>query len=746
MAHVPPKVSLKDLEDFSTVLEFRENPVYAAQLILNRDYDPQQALAVWGMWTHPYSMLDWGRGCGKCVAGDSLVTLADGSQVRIDALFNAQQASIQYEKKEWWAIIDEPLIVKSYDKTKKKFVNRQVQTILKQKITEDLYRITLAGGRQITCTKIHKLLNAKGEWVEAQHVGHGEALACYSDNGRVHNLKVEDIEILNQCEEFQYVYDLSVVDLKNYVANGIVAHNTTMAADVEILSALLYPGTTSMVVSHSMKGAKLVFDELIKTWTRSQIVRDSTPKRPTKGNDLCEMPFNSINPGTGQITIIKGIAADINNDGASIRGNRVSRCLHIDEWIFLPQDLINGAVMPCASTTDDPTRPEYDLNLTRFMFTCSSGYTYMEAYKRMETFRKFFMFPEKYTEFAYDRNGKPQYFYHNLNYEKITKPGILNHENIKMWKATFPVQKFNTEVLAKWESESGSWYNAKSIKGDPETNGRDTGIWVKSKQDERAAYRTSDRSGEYVYILAVDFAERQDETGICLIRVTPNKLYIAETNGYKYTSQEEAAEIIRGYFDKYEIHTLVMDPGGGGTGVGSYLKATKIRQNTLTGKLEPFFPIYPIEDKWLSKKGESIPPGARRMLEYITFSSTAGLSNLTDLNTTLRSLIESKALVVAEDGPEEFTERVKVLMDQIIAIEAEPIVTAGKNKEHAKQAADKGRYSFISRILKDRWAALLICAHQAMIVQAEMNMVTEDEDPGVIVLPSIYDPFGGSYY
>jgi hypothetical protein len=85
-------------------------------------------------------------------------------------------------------------------------------------------------------------------------------------------------------------------------------------------------------------------------------------------------------------------------------------------------------------------------------------------------------------------------------------------------------------------------------------------------------------------------------------------------------------------------------------------------------------------------------------------------------------------------------------MDQIIAIEAEHITTTAKNKEKANQAADKGRYSFISRILKDRWAALLIGVHQSMIVQAELNMVEEEEDPGVYLLPNIYDQFGGYDY
>jgi hypothetical protein len=89
-------------------------------------------------------------------------------------------------------------------------------------------------------------------------------------------------------------------------------------------------------------------------------------------------------------------------------------------------------------------------------------------------------------------------------------------------------------------------------------------------------------------------------------------------------------------------------------------------------------------------------------------------------------------------------------MEQIIGIEAVPI-SETKNKEAAKQAADKGRYKFTSRILKDRWAALLIGVHQAIITQAEMNIYEEEEDPGVLLLPSIYnsgdyDPYGGYSY
>lgn len=737
------------------ILELRENPVYAAQLLLNRDYDPQQALAIWGMWTHPYSMLDWGRGVGKCVSGSTKIRLADDSLVTIKELYDKQSTCLAYEPNEWWAVMDEPLFVRAYDIKKKKLVNRQVLTILKQKVTENFIKITMDNDEEIVCTKIHKFLELETmDWIEAKKLRVGSQLVSLNEDNKLAVYGVRSWEVIKSSKE-EFMYDLMVVGLKNYIANGFITHNTTMASDVEVLSGLLYPGSVSMVVSHSMKGAKLVFDELIKTWMRSPVVQEATPKRPTKGNDLCEMPFNSINKSTGQQTLIKGVAADINGDGASIRGNRVSRCLHIDEWIFLPQSLIDGAVIPCASNQIEAATPEYDLNLTRFIFTSSSGYTYMEAYKRMETFRKFFLDPEKYAEYAIDeKTGKPKYFYHNLNYTKITKNGILNQDNIKMWKATFTFSKFNTEVLAHWESESGSWYNSVDIKGDPEDPKKEKrGIWISTREDFDAKIeQPRDNNGKlvkddrYAYVIGIDPAEQQDETGVALIRVTPDRLYIADTQGYENTTMPEVAEIIRMYMDQYNIVSIALDPEGGGrAGVIPELKTTKVRHNTLTGKLEPFFPVYPIHGAKELKKTESIPPGARQIIKCYTFSSNANEANLTDLNSTLRTIIKSRGLVVAEDGSVDFRERVEKLMDQIIAIEATPIST-NKNKEAAKQAADKGRYSFTSRVRKDRWAALLIAVWEAIMIQAEMNMPEEDEDPGIIIIPSIYgDNFGGYY-
>lgn len=681
----------------------------------------------------------------NCVSSETMVKLDDGSEVPIKNLYDAQSHYISYDKKEWWAILDQPITVKSYDPVLRKIVSKPVITIFRQKIDEELLKITTDKKHEIICTKIHKLMNNKNEWVKSADIAYGDKIVVTSENGRPGLAKVVEIEAI--APKTRYVYDLSVEDTHNFIANGIVAHNTALAADLEVLSSLLYPGTTSLIISYNMKSAKLVFDELQKTWNRSRVVKDSCEKRPTKGNDMCEMKFLSSNPSTGQQTTIKAIATDINNDGAAIRGNRVSRMLHIDEWIYIPMSLIFGAAFPCASTTDDPTRPQYDLKLSRFLLTCSSGYTYMEAYKTMSDWRNMFLYPEKYPD-ALTEDGKPKYFYHHMNYLKITKPGILNYENIKMWKATFPVPKFNTEVLAQWESESGSWYNSKDIKGDPEDlSGKTRGIWISSVEDPHAEYKEVDKDTDSVYVLCIDPAEQQDETGATVLKVTKDKIYISETNGHEGTTMPEVAEIIRCYMDRYNVVSIAMDPEGGGrAGVVPELKKTTIRHNSVTGKLEAFFPIFPKQDKYL-KKNEEMPAGTRRLLYLYVFSSNANEANLTDLNSTLRTMIKSKNLLVANDGPEDFTYRVNILLDQIVAIEATAISSIkGATREQTKQAADKGRFTFTSRILKDRWASLLIGVWHAIILQAEMNLPEEESEAEIAIIPNIYDQWGSDQH
>lgn len=755
------KLTLKDMENMDTIMELRENPIMAGEMLLRRKYAPIQKLAIWGMWNHPFSMLDWGRGCGKCMHGDTVVEVRTENlpidqgmpagytyrNTSLRQLFEETTGKLTYtDGEEWWGTLGSRTEIRSIN-GKGGFEWKEIAAVFKQALQPDgLLRIKTQAGREFVCTPSHKFLTRKGKVrklvdTAARDLAAGTSLVMHAQ-GKIAYDDVVSWEKVAPEESGKFVYDLSIPDTQRYVANDIVVHNTTMASDIMVLSGLLYPGTQSMVVSHSMKGTKLVFDEIINTFARSMYVKEAVDDRPVKGADECRIDFKSHGL-SGKPTRIVGVATDAAKGGLGIRGRRVNRVLHIDEWIFLPRDLIDSVIMPTASSVEDPMAPPvYDKTMTRWIFTCSSGYTFMEAYDRMREIRDGF------------KNGDPDYFYCNANYLDMPK-GFIQEESIKIWMST--IKKLNpgrwyTEIEAKWISESGTWYNSLEVMGDPEKNlASPGGMWVSYDSDKDVYYEDSNH--EDLFVLGVDPAEQQDETGYAVIKVLPDKLIVMESLGIKGQTMIEVAETIRKYMDRYGITLIAMDPEQGGrAGVVPELKRQLSRLNVQKGHPELFYPVYP-QKEWL-KKNEDVPVGARMMLKFIPFSANSSTANLTDLNISMRSLIRQRNLVAPLDIDKEMyrpdqlpemyeklelaKEEIKQMMRQVVGIEAEPI-GEGKMGKESKSASNLGRFTFTSKGKKDRWAALLIACWEASRIQQEINMPENEEEETFFTMPSIYN-------
>jgi hypothetical protein len=56
-----------------------------------------------------------------------------------------------------------------------------------------------------------------------------------------------------------------------------------------VLKAMLYPREKAVVASSSYRQAQFTFDEIIKFYEESPLLRQSTTKAPTKGPNACEM-------------------------------------------------------------------------------------------------------------------------------------------------------------------------------------------------------------------------------------------------------------------------------------------------------------------------------------------------------------------------------------------------------------------------------------------------------------------------
>lgn len=98
------------------------------------------------------------NGSGKCVTGDTLVHLADGSLARIDKLVNQKIAAGKTEKTEdgFIAYGDQTKVL-SLDTESYKIAPCQILAYVKRKSPESLLKIRTRSGRKITATKYHPL-------------------------------------------------------------------------------------------------------------------------------------------------------------------------------------------------------------------------------------------------------------------------------------------------------------------------------------------------------------------------------------------------------------------------------------------------------------------------------------------------------------------------------------------------------------------------------------------------------------
>ncbi|MFO8015747.1 MAG: chromosome segregation protein SMC [Candidatus Woesearchaeota archaeon] len=121
------------------------------------------------------------NGSGKCVKGDTLVQLEDGSLVRIDELVDNNLKSNPVRK------LDDGLIayggstkVLSLDTGSLKTVPRPVQAFVKRKAPKSLLRIKTRSGREITATEYHPLFilkDGKIESIKAEELKEGTRVA-----------------------------------------------------------------------------------------------------------------------------------------------------------------------------------------------------------------------------------------------------------------------------------------------------------------------------------------------------------------------------------------------------------------------------------------------------------------------------------------------------------------------------------------------------------------------------------------
>ncbi|MDP2749736.1 MAG: polymorphic toxin-type HINT domain-containing protein, partial [Nanoarchaeota archaeon] len=158
------------------------------------------------------------RGGGKCLHGDTLITLDNGLRIPIKKLKNNDSFILSADKN---------LKITSAKKTK--FYERKVKVLLKLKLNS---------GKEIKLTPEHPLLTKKG-WIPARSLKVGSNIAAVNENKTEYKVKWEKISKISSLKGNFTVYDITVPKYHNFVANDIIVHNSyTMGVITEGVSDL----------------------------------------------------------------------------------------------------------------------------------------------------------------------------------------------------------------------------------------------------------------------------------------------------------------------------------------------------------------------------------------------------------------------------------------------------------------------------------------------------------------------------
>lgn len=150
----------------------------------------------------------------ECLAGETMVTMADGSEQRIDALVNGN------------AVGQQVLSVNEAHEVQAKTITAVQKIPVQLKPGTRMYKVRVrhffGKVRDFICTDDHKVYTSKG-YIEASKLIPGESELVEMVNGAVRKAELMYIDELTTKPEF--VYDITVDDNHNFFANGTLVSN-----------------------------------------------------------------------------------------------------------------------------------------------------------------------------------------------------------------------------------------------------------------------------------------------------------------------------------------------------------------------------------------------------------------------------------------------------------------------------------------------------------------------------------------
>src|SRR3989344_4276090 len=220
-----------------------------------------------------FNMIIGPNGAGKCVEKNTLVQLADGSLVKIGDLVNNKLKKGFLKLDDGYIAFYEGVEVLSLNRNTLKIEPRKVGAFIKRKSPEFLLKIKTSAGKEIIATEYHPLFiwdgnNNKVRPIRADELKVKTKVATpmisnkiniVDSNGLVLYLEsdiywdeIMSIEKIKTKEK--WVYDLTVDEDHNFVANNFFVHNSNIT---DALTFVL--GKTSAKSLRAEKSANLIF-------------------------------------------------------------------------------------------------------------------------------------------------------------------------------------------------------------------------------------------------------------------------------------------------------------------------------------------------------------------------------------------------------------------------------------------------------------------------------------------------------
>ncbi len=199
-------------------------------------------------------------GTGKCVSGDTRVTVGDGREVPIRELVESNLDDPKPIDDGWWDEIEIEVPSLQDDGS---FIPKRATKVWKREAPDRMYRIRTAAGRELEVTPSHPLFVTRDgqlEPVTANKLSAGQRIAAtrsihengaggdvaIPDGGAVEthvetlDAEVDDTLCWERIEtidvvrpEYEWVYDLEVEGTHNYISNGLVSHNSQMLSYIQ---------------------------------------------------------------------------------------------------------------------------------------------------------------------------------------------------------------------------------------------------------------------------------------------------------------------------------------------------------------------------------------------------------------------------------------------------------------------------------------------------------------------------------